>query len=534
MEWPLKDETTGKFRSTPTNQSIWLEAARAAEDIAAASAFADRIQNCKNWRSDYTDILEDFAKLMLAASPANAIQMCQAGLDAAEQAFVFRMSDDDGDDDNTTTVPLKEAMTRDCKSLEDSASQIYKGKQPVVPTPFKLASPNGSDSNPLFVTGEDAVQQIQTWSDYGCMEPSAVEHAAATCLLPDVSALTSNKTFCLLGLTSEMGPAYSLLRIPGAHVMGVARSAVKVAKLVEWLEHEGAETTTLETLQADMLKETPQIAKRIIETAPRDRELIILPLAYMDGEACVRVTVAMDAIVTSVMKHRDDIGLCYYISPAIVFPIPAEAARDAKQRYENEKDTSWKRWLSTVSMNKWYQPANTWKQLNDGDPSSSSLPVLNGLVNFQGPNYALAKTMQTWRCMVAHASGANVSAPPAPGTRTDSVLHSSEAATFVEGLQYVSPMLVFDVWPCSSLLTAIVLHQLDQHNNNSNNRQELQHPLTMFWDGAVHGGAWRCPYASESFMTMSYILGKTIAKKGWCPTEALAPKPEASSNDNNV
>jgi hypothetical protein len=532
MEWPLKDEKTGKFRSTPTNQSIWVEAAKAAEDTAAATAFADRIKNCKNWRSDYVDIMEDFAKLMLAASPANAIQMCQAGLDAAEQAFVFRLNDDD---DDTNTVPLKEAMSRGCKSLEDSASHTYKGKQPVVPTPFKLASPHGSDSNPLFVTGEEAVKQIKKWSDYGCMEPSAVEHAAATCLIPDVSALTSNKTFCLLGLTSEMGPAYSLLRIPGAHVIGVARSEKKVAKLVEWLEQEGAETTTLETLQADMLKETPQIAKWIVETAPRDRELIILPLAYMDGEACVRVSVAMDAIVTSVMKHRNDVGLCYYVSPAIVFPIPVEAAQDAKQRYEKENSTSWKRWLSTVfAMNQWYQPSNTWKQLNDADPSTS-LPILNGLVNFQGPNYALAKTMQTWRCMLAHASGANVSAPPAPGTRTDSVLHSPEAAAFLEGLQYVPPMLAFDVWPCSSLLTAIVLHQLDQHSSGggSSSSRQLQHPLTMFWDGAVHGGGWRCPYSSDSFMTMSYILGK-ISNKGWCPTEALALKPEASSNDNKV
>jgi hypothetical protein len=256
----------------------------------------------------------------------------------------------------------------------------------------------------------------------------------------------------------------------------------------------------------------------------------------MDGEACVRVTVAMDAIVTSVMKHRNDVGLCYYVSPAIVFPIPVEAAQDAKQRYEQEKSTSWKRWLSTMSMNKWYQPANTWKQLNDADPSSTSqLPILNGLVNFQGPNYALAKTMQTWRCMVARASGANVSAPPAPGTRTDSVLHSPQAAAFMEGLQYVPPLLAFDVWPVSSLLTAIVLHQLDQHkfSSGSSNSRQLQHPLTMFWDGAVHGGAWRCPYSSDSFMIMTYILGK-ISNKGWCPPEALAPKPEASSNDNNV
>jgi hypothetical protein len=124
-------------RHQPTsNQSIWLEAAKAAEDTAAAAAFADRIQHCKTWRSDYVSILEDFAKLMLATSPANAIQMCHAGLDAAEQAFVFRLNDDD----DTNTVPLKEAMSRDCKSLEGSGSQTYKGKRRFQPRGGPTAS----------------------------------------------------------------------------------------------------------------------------------------------------------------------------------------------------------------------------------------------------------------------------------------------------------------------------------------------------------------------------------------------------------
>jgi hypothetical protein len=70
------------------------------EDTAADKAFADRIQNCKNWRSG-VDIMEDFAKLMPAASPV-AIQNVSSGFDAAESAFVFRMND--GSDD-TNTVP---------------------------------------------------------------------------------------------------------------------------------------------------------------------------------------------------------------------------------------------------------------------------------------------------------------------------------------------------------------------------------------------------------------------------------------------
>jgi hypothetical protein len=77
-------------RRRPT-RPFGLAAANAAQDTEAAAAFSDRIQGCQNWRREYVDIMEDFAKLMLAASPA--VQMCQAGLDAAKQAFVFRMND---------------------------------------------------------------------------------------------------------------------------------------------------------------------------------------------------------------------------------------------------------------------------------------------------------------------------------------------------------------------------------------------------------------------------------------------------------
>lgn len=521
MEWPLKDETTGKFRTTPTNQSIWLAAAAAAsDDTTRATAFLHRVENCKNWRKEYTGIVEEFTRLMASESSESAVKMCQAGLDAAQKALVFRVDDE-------TTVTLEEAMARDWERLE---SKTYTGKHQqavAAQTPFQLASPHGTDSNPLFLTGDQAAKQIKAWSDYGCMEPSAAEHATAVCKLADVSSLVSNKTFCLLGLTSEMGPAYSLLGIPGAHVMGVARSEKKMSKLVEWLEAKGAATTKLETLQADMLKQAPQIAQWIVETAPAGRELVILPLAYMDGEACPRVTVAMEAVVTHVMKHRANVGLCYLVSPAIVMAIPEDAARNAKERYE--KEGFWKRCLSTATFNNWYQPANTWKDL---DADTPSLAILNGLVNFQGPNYALAKTIQTWRCIVSHATaGIKIAAPPAPGTRTYSVQHSPEAAAFLEGMQYVEPFVAFDVWCCSSLLTAIALHQLDQPVGS---RPQLQHPLTLFWDGCVHGGSWRCPYSTESFMAMSYILGKTVAKSGWCPEGALAPKPETTTAATSV
>ena len=141
--------------------------------------------------------------------------------------------------------------------------------------------------------------------------------------------------------------------------------------------------------------------------------------------------------------------------------------------------------------------------------------------------------MQMWRCMVArYHQGIRVAAPHAPGTRTWSVMHSPEAAAAVEGIQYIPPLLTFDVQPSSSLMTAIVLHQLHENNvNDESNRQE-QHPLELFWDGAVHGGGWRCPYSYDSILVWTYMLGKMVASRGWCPEGALAPRPTVRSDTN--
>jgi hypothetical protein len=90
-------------------------------------------------------------------------------------------------------------------------------------------------------------------------------------------------------------------------------------------------------------------------------ELIILPLAYMDGEA-VLSHCHMDA-ATSVMKHVT-CRLCYYISP-ISFPIPAEQPRQAALR---RKET-----LGAIVIDRVHEqmvPNQTRGNMNDTDASS--------------------------------------------------------------------------------------------------------------------------------------------------------------------
>jgi len=344
-----------------------------------------------------------------------------------------------------------------------------------------------------------------------------------------------NTTFCLLGVTSEMGPARSLLALPGANVLGLARGGRKLDQLAAWCQEHGAATASLHVPEggANLLEQPLAIAEWIVATAPPDQPLVLLPLVYLDGEANVRVTVAMDFIVAYVLSKRSDVSLAYLTSPTTVYTIPKEAALDAKARYERDQQggSSWfsmNRLLQLASFGHWLAPSNTWTQIEQ--ESDDDKPVIfNGVFQLQGPNYCLAKTMQQWRCMVAHAGeGIRVAAPHAPGTRTWSVMHSPEAATAVEGIQYFPPLLTFDVQPSSSLLTAILLHQLHE----ATAPLQCRHPLELFWDGAVHGGGWRCPYSYDSILVVTYVLGKTVASKGWCPEGALAPKPTVQGDSN--
>jgi hypothetical protein len=520
LDWPTRKGS--KPATTALNQAIYKAAAAALRDeqpdaTDAVLAALEQSASSTRWRRDYIAVVEQFVRVQASASPQVLVQSCRAGLDCATQSFVFR-------DTATTpefTVSIADAFaSAETARLKSVTIQGSKKLPASANVPFSLASPHGTDTDPIWITGDDAVAQIHTWREYGCMEPSAAEHATATCTTPNASELVRDQTFVLLGVTSEMGPARHLLQIPGAHVLGVARSGPKLEALQKWFRIHGSVNTTLQCAAADLLTDDViAVAQWILQTAPKDQPLVLMPLAYMDGEANVRVTVAMDAIVTQVLqKHPSSVSLACLTSPTTIYTIPKKAALDAQGRYLYQSQ-NWKhQMLSVVSLGQWLQPASTWKQIDEND----SPIVFNGAFHLQGPNYLLAKLMQQWRCIVAAADGVSVHAPHAPGTRTDSVRHNPQAAVALEGLQYIPPLLTFDVGPCSSLMTAILLHQLAV-SRESGKPLSRQHPMELFWDGAVHGGGWRCPYSSESIVAWTFLLGKTWAEPGWCPPTALAP-----------
>lgn len=72
-----------------------------------------------------------------------------------------------------------------------------------------------------------------------------------------------------------------------------------------------------------------------------------------------------------------------------------------------------------------------------------SLYLVDGLVNKQGPNYALAKRMQHWRAVVARQEyRCKVSSNIAPSTATASVVSNRLFAMAYGGMHFFQPMEV--------------------------------------------------------------------------------------------
>lgn len=510
MEWPDFNPETLSFVTTGTAKAVWRRAANAAladitEDHTVLKpkieAFKRRLDDCENWRYEYREIIEEFISIQASASNEQALDMAQAGIDALHDLLLFRI-------DDQTIVPAKDvfALSGGFPKLETVA--VAGTKAPDIDFQFGLANPFNLQET---LYGLDACAQVDAWQEYGVLETSAAVLAKTTFTNANIPSVMSNKRFVLLGCTSELGPAKSLLLIPGTKVLGVAR---RLDDLLDYVRYNAPDDTTFLYPKggADLITQGPQIAQWILDETKPEEEIVIMPLAYLDGEANVRICTAMDLIIQRVIRQRPNSMVCQYCSPATVMILPPSAATAAQKRLDERP--RWESWTNTISLGRWMSPALP--------TSSNDYAILNGIISTQGPNYALAKTMQMWRCMIAYYRDAHiVAAPFAPATRTISMVAYDTISSALEGMHHFEPMLAFDVGPASTLMAAILISQTQLMNRPIPDPDE--NPFIMFWDGAVHGGVWTCPYTLESLSTVNYMLGKTYYPQGYIP-EGVLPK----------
>ena len=108
MEWPNINIFTGEYSTVDTCKVIWRRALEAClADITLdhtritpkVKSLKERIlrmdgdENEATWQNEFRGIVEEFTNIMAEASPEQALDMCQAGLDACHDQLLYRIDD---------------------------------------------------------------------------------------------------------------------------------------------------------------------------------------------------------------------------------------------------------------------------------------------------------------------------------------------------------------------------------------------------------------------------------------------------------
>ena len=131
----------------------------------------------------------------------------------------------------------------------------------------------------------------------------------------------------------------------------------------------------------DLVEDLPSLLPWLTENAFKFKKVTVGCYVYMDGEAHVRAAVAMDVIVTGLVASGKgqgvEVSVAYLGSPATCYPIPTQCHAAMAHARSN---------------------APFWQHMVMPKPNAAEMDgnfcVFNGLSVLQGPNYALAKTMQ--------------------------------------------------------------------------------------------------------------------------------------------
>ena len=307
---------------------------------------------------------------------------------------------------------------------------------------------------------------------------------------------------------------------------------------------ESLDAQTFASAGANLITQTPEIRTWIVDVTTRFgfKNVVIGSYAYQDGEAHVRTSVASDVITRDLCERWGPgsneavcVSVSFLSSPGTAFPIPAASWEDANERFmESEKNDGMFHWRKVVGVlsggfgfeytpscrEPVFRPVTHRDDATDATSKETSrtsekktqkktpVYVHDGHLVLQGPNYALAKTLQNWRSVVSGGHGVCVSANMAPGSRTRSMQHVPVVAKALEGQKHFAPLRPFDVFETRDTMTSLMLHDLGRFRDNKGDTVDTsKHPMDVFGTTAVHGGTWRCPWSVESIGRASVVAG---------------------------
>jgi len=134
--------------------------------------------------------------------------------------------------------------------------------------------------------------------------------------------------------------------------------------------------------------------------------------------------------------------------------------------------------------------------------------VQDGIVNVQGPNYALAKSIQLWRAILTHSRDSHVvSSNIAPAARSASVVggknkNAGTIAAALDGMTHFKPLCVFEPETVSACMAALLVYDL------CNSSISLANPLELSSRQAFHGGTFRLGIKPNALGPLFVLYGK--------------------------
>jgi hypothetical protein len=474
--FPLVD---GRRSTQSTARGVFADATRAcAPDVARA------IDSSSKWHRDYVARLVDI-EAVSATSPKHALLVAADGLASVHDRMVFVR---DGQE-----LPTAHAVAR--RGARGFTTETITGTGA---HPRRLSIPYAGHA----LTGDELLRQLDRWVADGVVERSCADALRLVAANPDWLD-ASDLTVALVGAGAEMGPLPALTSW-GATVLAVDIRRSDVWDRIRGYAHAGSGTVHMPvdtdrrgTIGADLLTETPEIRTWFDDF---DRPLVFGNYAYADGADFVRVAVAADALAADLVSTRPDTALAYLASPTDVFAVPGDLVDGPHVR--GPRGRVMRMPLRAASAGRLFRP--NYRRVVDGE-DGQRYGLADSVIPQQGPNYALAKRLQRWRAVLARQSVVT-SANVAPATRTRSVMKNRILAAAYSGAGSYG-VEVFDVETSSTMMAALLVHDLRNPAAAAHPAADLAHPLDLFVDQAAHGGLWRLPYEPRSVLTLAALEG---------------------------
>jgi hypothetical protein len=324
----------------------------------------------------------------------------------------------------------------------------------------------------------------------------------------------SDLYFVLFGASSAMGPLYKLLA-HGANVIAIDLDRQPIwdklikavrnssGKLIFPVKEAIAKGATDEDIAkvagCNLTEKTPEIRTWLQDLYP-GKQFVCMALAYLDGEMFVKVSMAMDAIIASLVEKRGaaNMGVAYLCTPTDAHLCTASSVVDAKSKFG--RSPAWQKLLAMLlGSTAFRMQKNVEKPIVDDDGNEiDGLQVVDCIVPQQGPNYILAKRLQHWRAMVSREQGVLASSNIAPSTATASVLSNPMFALSYNGMPNMKPMEITYQETSNSVMAALLIRDVRDTSAAANPKTKLPNPLCLFGEAAWHGGCWRTGYKFDS------------------------------------